>query len=134
MRGRSIAAGMAAVTAAAGLAAMAASGACAQRSAHPDVPALLKSPTEEARAELLRVVSGAMNGAPVTLAADALTNEDTLIVERAARRDAREMNLGGREMGKPAHFRLVKSGPACVLIHVESGRRWTLDSATCSPR
>ena len=127
-------AGMAAVMAAAGLAAMAASGACAQRSAQPEVPALLTAPTDETRAELLRVVSGAMSGAPVTLAADALTSDDTLIVERAAKRDAREMNLGGREMGKPAHFRLVKNGSACVLIHVESGRRWTLDSATCSPR
>ena len=127
-------AGRAAVMAAAGLAAMAALGACAQRTAQPDAPAVLTAPTDDTRAELLRVVSGAMNGAPVTLAPDALTNDDMLIVERAARRDATEMKLGGREMGKPAHFRLVKSGPACVLIHVESGRRWTLDSATCSPR
>lgn len=127
-------AGMAAVMAAAGVAAMAASGACAPRTAQPDTPAVLTAPTDATRAELLRVVSGAMNGAPLTLAADALTTDDTLIVERAARRDAREMNLGGREMGKPAHFRLVKHGSACVLIHVESGRRWTLDSATCSPR
>jgi hypothetical protein len=126
--------GMAAVVAAAGLAAMAASGACAQRTAQPDAPAVLTAPTDAIRAELLRVVSGAMNGAPVTLAPDALTNDDTLIVERAAGRDAREMNLSGREMGKPAHFRLVKNGSACVLVHVESGRRWALSSATCSPR
>jgi hypothetical protein len=127
-------AGMAAVTAAAGLAAMAAWGACAPRTAQPDAPALLTAPTGEARAELLRVVSGAMNGAPVTLAAGALTNDDTLIVERAESRDTKDMNLGGREMRRPDHFRLVKSGAACVLIHVESGRRWTLSSANCSPR
>ena len=131
MRGRGMRAGVAAVIAAA---AVADSGACAQRTAQPDVPATLTAPTDDTRAELLRVVGGAMNGAPVTLAADALTNDDTLIVERGAGRDARAMNLGGREMGKPDHFRLVKRGSSCVLIHVESGRRLTLHAATCSPR
>jgi len=109
-------------------------GACAQRSANADLPAVLTFPTDSARAELLRVVGGALNGAPVTLAADALTREDTLIVERAERRDSKDMNLGGRDMRRPDHFRLVKRGAACVLVHVETGRRWTLSSATCSPR
>jgi hypothetical protein len=119
---------------AAGVAGLVALGACAQRSAQADVPAVLVSPTEAARAELLRVTGEALNGAPVTLAADALTREDTLIVERAERRDAKDMNLGGREMRRPDHFRLVKHGAACVLIHVETGRRWTLSSAACLPR
>jgi hypothetical protein len=119
---------------AAGVAGLVALGACAQRSAQADVPAVLVSPTEAARAELLRVTGEALNGAPVTLAADALTREDTLIVERAERRDAKDMNLGGREMRRPDHFRLVKSGSRCALVHVESGRRWILKSATCAPR
>ena len=118
----------------AGVAGLVALSACAQRSARPEVPAVLTSPTEATRAELLRAVGEAMNGAPVTLAADALTREDTLIVERAERRDTKDMNLGGREMRRPDHFRLVKHGAACVLVHVETGRRWTLSSATCSPR
>ena len=109
-------------------------GGCAQRSAQPDVPALLTNPTEETRAELVRVVSQALNGASVTLAADALTNEDTLIIEPAAQHDAKEMNLGGRETRRPDHFRLVKSGAQCALLHLESGRRRALSSATCSPR
>jgi hypothetical protein len=107
---------------------------CAQRSAQPDVPAVLTNPATESRAELVRVVSEAMNGAPVTIADDALTGDDALIVERAARRDAREMNLRGRETGRPEHFRLIKSGSQCVLVHTETGRRWTLTSATCAPR
>jgi hypothetical protein len=119
---------------AAGVAGLIAAGACAQRSAPADVPAVLVAPTESARAELLRIVGDAMNGASVTLAADALTADDTLIVERAARRGAKDMNLGGREMRRPDHFRLMKHGAACVLIHVETGRRWTLSSAACSPR
>ncbi|HPW21735.1 MAG TPA: hypothetical protein PLE61_13085 [Vicinamibacterales bacterium] len=107
---------------------------CAQKTADAGLPAVLSAPTDAARAELARTVSQALNGAPVTLASDALTNDDTLIVERAARRDAKDMGLGGRELGRPDHFRLVKHGRRCVLIHVESARRWTLESAACSPR
>jgi hypothetical protein len=98
------------------------------------VPAVLTSPTAESHAELLRVVREAMNGAPVTLADNALTADDALIVERAQQPAAKEMNLSGRETGRPDHFRLVKSGSRCVLVHQETGRRWTLESATCSPR
>ena len=57
-----------------------------------------------------RVVGEAMNGAPVTVADAALTVDDTLIIEPAARRDATDMNLGGRETWRARSFRLVKSG------------------------
>jgi hypothetical protein len=107
---------------------------CHPRLAPPDVPAVLTSPTAESHAELVRVVREAMNGAPVTIADDALTADGVLIVERARQPAAKDMNLGGRETGRPEHFRLVKSGSRCVLVHQETGRRWTLESATCSPR
>ena len=120
--------------AAAGVVGVLASTACAQRSVQPEVPAVLTSPTDQSRAELRRVVSEAMNGVPVTLADDALTADGTLTVERAARRDTKDMNLGGRETGRPEHFQLVKSGSRCVLVHAATGRRWHMASATCSPR
>ena len=108
--------------------------ACHPRLALPDVPAVLTSPTAQSHAELVRVVSAAMNGAPVTVADDALTADGMLIIERAQGRGAKDMNLSGRETGRPGHFTLVKSGSRCVLVHQETGRRWTLESATCSPR
>jgi hypothetical protein len=99
-----------------------------------DVPAVLTGPTAQSRAELVRVVSAALNGAPVTIADDALTAGDVLIVERARHHNVKDMNLGGRETGRPEHFRLVKSGSRCVLVHQDTGRRWSLESATCLPR
>ena len=107
---------------------------CHPRLAPPDVPAVLTAPTAQSHAELARVVSAAMNGAPVTVADNALTADGMLIVERAQHRGAQDMNLSGRETGRPEHFRLVKSGSRCVLVHQDTGRRWTLESATCSPR
>ena len=108
--------------------------ACHARAAPRDVPAVITSPTAQSRAELVRVVSRALDRPTVTIADDALTADDTLIVERTARRDARGLPLDGREQGSPERFRLVQNGTRCVLVHDRTGRRWALRTATCSPR
>ena len=98
--------------------------ACA--SAQADVAAVIDKPTTESRAELARAVSGALNGAQVRLAHDALTRDSVLIIEKAHR-------LTGREMDKPEHFRLVKSGKQCALVHERTGKRTMLASTSCQP-
>jgi len=108
--------------------------ACHARAAPRDVPAVITHSTPQSRAELVRVVSRALDRETVTLADDALTADSTLIVERTRRRDAQGLPLDGRETGRPERFRLVQSGARCVLVHERSGRRWTLRSAVCSPR
>src|SRR5437773_2672473 len=65
------------------VAAMLGLAACATAAGRPDLPAVLTNPTAESRAELARRVSGALHGAPITIADDALTRDSTLIVERA---------------------------------------------------
>jgi hypothetical protein len=107
--------------------------ACATTSGRRDLPAVLTNPTAESRAELVRRVSGALHGAPITIADDALTRESTLIIERARPRTADGVPLSGRETGRPEHFRLVKNGSHCVLVQERTGKRWTLKAATCSP-
>jgi hypothetical protein len=106
---------------------------CATATARPDLPAVLTNPTAESRAELARRVSGALHGAPITIADDALTRDSTLIIERTRPRTADGVPLSGRETGRPEHFRLVKNGSRCVLVHERTGKRWTLKAATCSP-
>jgi hypothetical protein len=90
-------------------------------------------PTEAGRAELLRAVTIALNGTPVTLADDALTHESLLIIEHAHPRDAHGLPLNGRELGRPEQFRLVKSGSHCILVHQRTGKRYRLRSTTCDP-
>ena len=90
--------------------------------AQPDVPAVIDKPTSESRAELAQAVRSALNGAPVRLADDALTKDSLLIIERPH---------SGRDMAKPEHFRLVKSGAHCVLVHERTGKRTTLPSTAC---
>ena len=95
-------------------------------SAQPDVAAVIDKPTKESRVELAQAVSSALNGAPVTLADDALTQDSLLIIERARH--------SGRDLDKPEHFRLVKTGKHCALVHERTGKRTTLASTTCLPK
>lgn len=97
-----------------------------------DVPAVITDPTEAGRAELRRVVSHALHGAPLTLADDALTRESTLIIEGAHPRDASGVPLVGRDTGRPERFRLVQDGSRCVLVHEATGERYPLESTTCA--
>ncbi len=109
-------------------------GACASAPAGKDVPAVITSPTEAGRAELLRVVRGALNGAPLTLADDALTRDSSLIVERVRPRDASGLPLDGRVLGAPDRFRLVVNGSRCLLVHERTGKRYRLRATTCAAR
>ena len=107
--------------------------ACATTSARRALPAVLTNPTAESRAELVRRLSGALHGAPITIADDALTRDSTLIIERTQPRAADGVPLSGREKGRPERFRLVKNGSRCVLVHERTGKRWTLKAGTCAP-
>ena len=90
-------------------------------SAQPEVAAVVDKPT----AELAQAVSSLLNGVPVTLADDALTHDSLLIIEK---------QHTGRDLGKPEHFRLVKSANQCTLVHERTGRRVTLAATTCRPK
>ncbi len=97
-----------------------------------DVPAVIANPTPQSRAALAAAVSEALNGAKVTLADDALTRTDALIIEREQPRDPSGRPLDGRERGMPEHFQLVKSGDQCILIHRRTERRFPLAGVACS--
>jgi len=104
----------------------------APASADRDVPALIRDPTPESHAELARVVSEWLGGAPVTLAADALADESRLIIERREPRDAQGRPLSGRSYERPERFRLVLRGKRCFLVRESTDERRPID-APCVP-
>ena len=106
---------------------------CISTPSRSDEPAVITAPTPASREELARVVSGALHGAPVTLAEDALTKESLLIIERASIRAASGVLIDGRVMETPEQFQLVKSGSRCILIHRRAGERHALPHTTCTP-
>jgi len=105
----------------------------ADRGMPDERPAVLVSPTAATRAELAQLVSEAMHGVPVRLAADALTTESELTISRVERRDAAGHPLLGRSTEHPERFRLLEQGGHCVLVQERTGRRSPLRSGTCAP-
>ena len=92
---------------------------------------MIVSPSEQSRAELLRVVSSALNGAAVTIAEDALTRENVLNIEQRPPRELEGRPLTGRVLGMPEQFRLVINGSRCMLVHQSDGMRFELTATRC---
>lgn len=107
--------------------------ACNSQSRAEDAPAVLVKPDEAVRAELLSAVRRSLNDRPVTLADSALTSSSWLTIERKSHRSLEGRPATGRQMEPPERFRLVQSDDQCVLIHLNSGDRMTLNRATCEP-
>lgn len=105
--------------------------ACRTRPADPGIAAVITHSTAASRADLELAVSQAFHGAPVRLADDALTRDSLLIVGRAQARDIRGLPLNGRQLQHPQHFRLLRRGSQCVLLHVETGKSRVLAHTTC---
>jgi hypothetical protein len=96
-------------------------------------PAVIAAPTAQSRAELVRVVSAAMNGQALTLADDALTRESVLTIERRTPPGPQGRAATGRTVDAPEQFRLLLRGTRCMLVHAASGREWELAEARCVP-
>jgi hypothetical protein len=108
-------------------------GACETTEHHAEVPALLADTNADTAAELTDIVSKALNGKPVNLAKDVLTQKPTLIIERAPMRSINNNPMMGRRVELPDHFKLSMVKNTCMLTHVETGERYPLTKANCTP-
>ncbi|MEX2963059.1 hypothetical protein [Microbulbifer sp. TYP-18] len=107
---------------------------CGSQSARSgELPALLVQSTAENRAELQRVLSSALNGAPVLVAEDAFTRESILVIQRSPPQEFRQGPLQGRDMGHPERFRLMMDDGGCWLKRLADGSRWKLEGIDCVP-
>jgi hypothetical protein len=97
-------------------------------------PALIERPTQQSKAELLRVLGEAFNGRPVTIAADALTRDSVLVIERRPLRGLEGDPAGGRVLEAPEQFRLVLRDARCELVRSSDQRRWMLTETNCVPK
>jgi hypothetical protein len=107
--------------------------ACASINAQADSKAVIIAPTAASRAELLGAVRQMLHSDQIVLADDALTNDSTLIVDRALRRDATGQQINGRDIGRPERFTLVERGKRCLLIHERTQQQQTLRGTHCVP-
>ena len=106
-------------------------GACQSSIAEKDVSALVVEPTAMSRAELLGVVSAALDQTKITLADDALVQSSQLIITRKQHRNIQNGVLLGRSYELPEHFDLRLNQGRCMLIRQKTGQRWQLRQTRC---
>ena len=106
---------------------------CQWAVAAPAVSAVIVDSTETGQAELRQVVSSALGGPPVLLAADALVHSSELLIERTPRSGPQGVRIPGRDMEPVQRFRLVVSDGQCLLVHVNTDTRYELRQIKCRP-
>jgi len=96
-----------------------------------ETPALLVRPDAAARDQLRAALSRVLKVPTVTLADDALLRDSLLVIEKVRPRDARGLQLDGRDRDKPEPFRLLKVDDACLLLRLRTGERIALPASHC---
>ena len=105
--------------------------ACMPSIAGKDISALIVEPTADSRAELLGVVSAALDHAEITLADDALVHTSQLIITRKQHKSIQNGVLLGRSYELPEHFNLVLNQGRCMIVRQKTGKRWQLKQTRC---
>jgi hypothetical protein len=105
--------------------------ACGAQPVEPNVPALLSNPGPVTLEEIEQTISIALNVTKITLAADALTKNSVLVIERRLQRSIDRPPVMGRDLGRPHRFQLVIEGSQCVLVDQQSGQHWPLVNVEC---
>jgi hypothetical protein len=113
--------------------------ACASSSAQVgkvDKPVIIDQPDAKSRLALQNAISKALGASYVVLADDALTRENTIIIEPTRVRNFEGQRLQGRETRMPEKFHLVrgKKKDECVLVFDRTGVRTTLVDAHCKEK
>ncbi|MET3130449.1 hypothetical protein AAKU55_000706 [Oxalobacteraceae bacterium GrIS 1.11] len=98
-----------------------------------ETPALLVRPDAAARDQLRAAVSRVLKAPSLTLADDALLRNSVMVIEKVRPRDARGIQLDGRDRDKPEPFRLLKVDDVCVLVRLRTGQRIALPASHCMP-
>lgn len=106
--------------------------ACQLSAGTPLEPAVIVNPNAASRTALLRVVREVVH-APISLADDALTVSNWLVIEPTRPRDPNGLLINGRELRKPDRFELFKQDGRCILTQVESTHWWILTQTQCMP-
>lgn len=97
--------------------------ACQTTASSDPVEALLLESSPEVTRVLSDAVSQAMGGSKVTLAPDVLTQSSKLVMDPKF--------VDDRSFQRPDHFKLMKDGASCYLLHEESGQKMPLGKVKC---
>ncbi len=98
-----------------------------------DMPARIVDSSDAGRAELQATINSVLH-TEVTLADDALTASDMLVIEYGPPGSIDRAPVRGRVLAAPIRFQLVRNGAACFLVDQRDGARYRLAATRCTAR
>lgn len=114
-----------------GLAAVVSLFACNSLEIRHESAAVIDNASRATKAELEATISRILKKPKVTIADDALTQSDILIISRTPKRNLRLNPVLGRSKEKPHRFQLVKIGQACYLKYEATQESYRLETTSC---
>ncbi len=105
--------------------------ACSSLEIRHESAAVIDNASGETKAELEAIISRILKKPKVTIAEDALTESDILIISRTPKRNLRLNPVLGRSREKPNRFQLVKIGQDCYLKYEATQERCKLEKTSC---
>lgn len=103
---------------------------CKTTAVNEEYPARIIDPDDASRAALQAAVNAAMH-TEVLLAADALTETSTLVIERRSADTIGNSAAQGRIMDTPLQLQLVSNGTDCILVDPRDDSRQVLGNTSC---
>lgn len=103
---------------------------CKTAAINSEFPALIIDPDDASRAALQAAVNAAMH-TEVLLAADALTETSTLVIDRRSADTIGNSAAQGRIMETPLQLHLVSNGTDCILVDPRDDSRQVLQNTSC---
>jgi hypothetical protein len=96
-----------------------------------ELAAVIDNASSETKAELEATISRILKKPKVTVADDALTHSDILIISRTPKRNIKSNPVLGRSTEKPYRFQLVKIGQDCYLKYEATHEKHKLEATSC---
>ena len=103
---------------------------CKATAINTEFPALIIDPDDASRAALQAAVNAAMH-TEVLLAANALTETSTLVIDRRLADTIDNPAAHGRIMETPLQLLLVSNGTDCILVDPRDDSRRVLENTNC---
>jgi len=99
--------------------------------AHQKEAALLPVKSEQARAEIINIVSQSIGGKRVPIAADVFQHSSRLLLGKTAVNSPNGIKVIPSNIDAAIVFELIRQGDTCLLRRINNAQEWQLKTKRC---
>ena len=99
--------------------------------AHEKVPALLPENSNQARAEIIDIISQSLGGKKIPIAKDVFQHSSRLLLGKAAVYSPAGVKIIPSNNKSALVYELIKQGSNCILRRTDNAQEWQLITKDC---